>query len=177
VERVRTRLREYLGTRGWGSATLLREEAGILPMPWASGRGVGGALAIGYRGGLFHPGTGYSLARAALVAETFARVAASTERGALPRAAEDTLVELRLAWRSDDRFGRWLNRLAFCVVPGGWLRDGVFERVYRLPAAVLARFYAGRTSLFDRIAIATAPVTNSLFRRTERPLPLLGETP
>jgi lycopene beta-cyclase len=176
LERVRTRLRDCLRARGWANARLLREEAGILPMPWSSARGGRSSLAIGYRGGFFHPGTGYSLPRAALVADTLARLAAVTNLDGLRHATEKSLDALRSAWQTDDRFGRWLNWLAFRAVPGRWLRDLVFENVYRLPAQVLARFYAGRTSRRDRIAVATAPVALSFLQRTSRPLPLPGET-
>jgi hypothetical protein len=84
---------------------------------------------------------------------------------------------LRSSFATDDRFARLLNRLAFRFVPPARLRDRVFARVYGLPAATLARFYAGRTSLSDRLALAAAPAGLRLFRQPTEQRPLLGETP
>jgi lycopene beta-cyclase len=59
----RRRIAEYLDERGWKVASLLREEQGVLPMPW---RGppvqvdARGPILGGYQGGWFHPATGYS---------------------------------------------------------------------------------------------------------------------
>jgi hypothetical protein len=59
----------------------------------------------------------------------------------------------------------------------------VFSPVNRLPQATLERFYAGRTSVRDRLAIATAPTRLPFlpflpsFRPTPKRRPLLGENP
>lgn len=173
---VRARIDGYLRMRGVRKHTLVREEAGVLPMPWARRPG-DDALAIGYRGGFFHPGTGYSLPRAMLVADALARAAKAVPADRLAGAATQTLDGLRASFATDDRFARLLNRLAFRWVPPERLRDRVFERVYQLPASTLARFYAGRTSWRDRFALASAPSGLRCFRRTTDPSPLLGETP
>jgi lycopene beta-cyclase len=177
---VRERLRAYLLAQGTARFALVREEAGVLPMPWARpARAASQAdrLAIGYRGGFFHPGTGYSLPRAVLVAERLARLAAGGPTAQLAATVARALQDLRAAWRPDDRFARLLNRLAFQWVSEGHLRDGVFAPVYGLPADVLARFYAGRTSLGDRLAIAGAPARARLFHQTAQQTPPLGEMP
>ena len=173
---ARERLREHLAARGIARFEQVREEGGILPMPWAEAeRPAGDATAIGYRGGFFHPGTGYSLPRAVLVAERLARLAGSVQSGGLAPAAAESLRALRIAWAADDRFARLLNRLAFRLVPPTRLRDAVFSTVYRLPAPVLSRFYAGRTRLRDRLALAAAPTRIPFLRHAaEQPL-LFGE--
>jgi lycopene beta-cyclase len=174
---LRLRLGDYLRARGVSRYTLVREEAGVLPMPWAKSPETRDGLAIGYRGGFFHPGTGYSLPRALLVADALACTAATVPAAKLAQAAKQTLRALRRAFATDDRFARLLNRLAFRFVPPARLRDRVFARVYGLPAPMLARFYAGRTLLRDRIALATAPSGLRLFRQPTAQSPLLGETP
>jgi lycopene beta-cyclase len=175
---VRTRLRDYLRANGITDFALVREEAGILPMPWGRPRReASDTLAVGYRGGLFHPGTGYSLGRAARVAHRIASVLQEPPVGERTRSVHDALTGLRRAWSVDDRFARLLNRLAFNLVPPTWLRQHVFARVYRLPQATLDRFYAGRTSLRDRLALATAPLRIPLSLASERHVPLLGENP
>jgi lycopene beta-cyclase len=180
---VRERLRAHLLARSLTRFTLMREEAGVLPMPWTrpSGRArpssTPGPFAIGYRGGFFHPGTGYSLSRAALVADRVATLAAAVPTPQLAATVARALRDLRASLRGDDGFARLLNRLAFQLVPASRLRDRVFAPVYRLPAAVLARFYAGRTSWGDRLAIAAAPAGLRLSRPNPQQRPLLGETP
>jgi lycopene beta-cyclase len=141
----RTRLREgilgYLGERGLRVAAVLREEEGVLPLP---GRGapVHTPAAIGYRGGWFHPTTGYSLPVAARVAVAIA---------ALDRWADAPaeLARLAPAHRAQARFCERLNELMFRAVPGAGRRD-IFERFYRLPRPTIERFYALGTSRWDR---------------------------
>ncbi len=176
VETVRERLGRYLQERGIRRYTLVREEAGVLPMPWSK-TGPGDALAIGYRGGFFHPATGYSLPRAVIVADALADVAARVPVAGLAKAAKKALAGLRSSFAANDRFGRLLNRLAFRVVPPTRLRDGVFAYVYELPAAELARFYAGRSSLRDRISLAMAPSGLRRLRYDTGRRPLLGQSP
>ena len=186
---VGQRLHAYLAAKSIADFTIVREESGVLPMPWAKpspphGRSPEDALAIGYRGGFFHPGTGYSLGRAAVVAHRVAEIARDTGGAELEQCVRNGLEHLRAMWAKDDDFSRLLNRLAFGLVPASWLREQVFSPVYRLPQAALARFYAGRTRVRDRLAIATAPIRlphlpflASFARPTARRFPLLGENP
>jgi lycopene beta-cyclase len=177
LESLRARLDAYLRERGVGRYVLVREEAGVLPMPWRKASAGEQPLAIGYRGGFYHPGTGYSLPRAVLVADALARTATTVPAEGFARAAKHVLSDLRSSFSVDDRFARLLNRLAFRFVPPARLRDRVFSRVYGLPAPTLARFYAGRTSLSDRLALAAAPSGLRLFQKPTEQRPLLGETP
>jgi lycopene beta-cyclase len=175
---ARARLGDYLRANGITDFAVVREEAGILPMPWRRPRReASDTLAVGYRGGFFQPATGYSLGRAARVAHRIARVVQEAPLGERTHAVHDALTALRAAWSADDRFARLLNRLAFNLVPPAWLRQHVFARVYRLPQATLDRFYAGRTSLRDRLALATAPLRLPIAFASERHVPLLGENP
>jgi lycopene beta-cyclase len=175
---VRARLGDYLRANGITDFAVVREEAGALPMPWGRPRRpVDDTLAVGYRGGFFQPATGYSLGRAARVAHRIARVLQETSVAERTHAVHDALTELRDHWTVDDRFARLLNRLAFTLVPPTWLRQHVFARVYRLPQVTLDRFYAGRTSLRDRLALATAPLRIPIAFASKRHVPLLGENP
>lgn len=175
-EAARTRLHAHLHASGITSFTRVREELGVLPMPWAAPEVTPSALAIGYRGGFFHPGTGYSLPRAAVVAERIAAVVSEGDDD-LPTAVARSLGELRASWEPSDRFARLLNQLAFRLVPEAWLRDAVFARVYRLAEPLLARFYAGRTTRRDRLALAAAPLRLPLSAARTSHAPLLGELP
>jgi lycopene beta-cyclase len=175
---ARVRIAAYLRDNAIADYRVCREESGVLPMPWAGPRrATEESLAIGYRGGFFHPGTGYSLARGALVAQRIADVVRATSTELRAQAVANALAECRDRWAVDDRFSRLLNRLAFTVVPPDWLRRHVFERVYRLPQPTLERFYAGRTSPGDRIALAVAPLRIPLLSSTPPHRPFLGENP
>jgi lycopene beta-cyclase len=169
----RARVRAYLAERGVRDFTVAREESAILPMPWAKGD-LADPLAIGYRGGFFHPATGYSLGQAVQVAQ---RIALSIAQSGPARApVAETLRDLRKAHRRDHRFARILNFLAFRLIPGAQRRDLVMSAVYRMSESLLARFYAGRQTGWDRLAmlLATARLLPSA---PISPRPLIGENP
>ena len=150
--RLRERVDDYLRTTGFKTWRVLREESGVLPMPW-TGRAPAtlAPLRTGGAGGWFHPATGYSFPVALRLALAIAAV--EPER-AIPAAAS---LARRLSWRL--RFARSLNRLLFRAVrPANRWR--VFRRLYRsLPDTALARFYAMEFSAADaaRILVGRPP--------------------
>lgn len=145
LARMRERVSEYLEARGVGRFAVLREESGVLPMPW-SGGGVltpddSGPILGGYAGGWFHPATGYSFPMAVRLALTIARSKPEETRHAIATLAG------RARWRQ--RFARFLNLLLFRVVVPEQ-RWQVFRRLYRdMPDAVMARFYAMEFTPYD----------------------------
>jgi lycopene beta-cyclase len=146
-EPLRQRLSDYCRARGLRIARVLREEAGVLPLPFeVQGEAPSGSpFVIGYRGGWFHPLTGYSLPVAVRVA---AAIAAEPEVAAVTAA-------LRSLW--DDhvhqaRFCGWLARVMFQALPPD-NRWELLARFYRLPPDTIARFYALRMTLGDRVRL------------------------
>ena len=95
---------------------------------------------------MFHPLTSYSLPDAVRTAGWLAREAPLDGRlGTAMRArAEDH-------WRGG-RFDRLLTRMLFRAAEPPQ-RYRVLERFYRLPAPLIARFYAGRSTWLDRARI------------------------
>lgn len=164
--KLRSRIGDYLGSTIAGSWSVVREESGVLPMPWAGGEVAldrGGPLVAGYAGGWFHPATGYSFPLAARLALAIARV--PTER------AFDAAATLARRTAPRQRFGRLLNRLLFTAVTPTQ-RWQVFRRLYRsLPDALMARFYALEYGLLDacRLLIGWPPPLSPsrLFHRPE----------
>lgn len=67
--------------------------------------------------------------------------------GGLARCLAATALAL---WR-DRGFNRWLNRILFAAEPPERYR--VLEHFCRLDPAVIARFYAGRSALADKLRI------------------------
>jgi lycopene beta-cyclase len=126
---------------------VVREEVGVLPMPWTQPRSsaLASPLRAGYQGGFFHPATGYSFPCAVRLA---CHVAAHVHGDVLGREL-DALVREH---RAQARYAYALNRLLFhCFAPDAmW---NVFARFYRLPEPLIHRFYALALSRLDRARI------------------------
>lgn len=148
-----TRIDDYAAANGWQVIEAGREETGVLPVAmggdfaayWDS---TGGDVAkLGVRAGLFHPTTGYSLPdaiRAAGMIATQADVAG-------PALAAATRTFAARTWNERD-FYRLLDRMLFRAAEPAE-RYKVLERFYRLDAGLVGRFYAGRSTLFDKARI------------------------
>ncbi|MCW2412971.1 MULTISPECIES: lycopene beta-cyclase CrtY [unclassified Sphingobium] len=149
------RIAAYAQAQGWEGAARGHSETGVLPVCmggdfarlWeAESPGVAKA---GLRGGFFHALTGYSLPDAV--------------RNALAIAAMDDLsgpalhqaMRARGAahWRGQAYY-RMLSRLLFHAAEPQE-RWRVLARFYRLDPSLIARFYAGQSTLFDKLRVLT----------------------
>ena len=152
--RLRANIAAYAAARGWHIAALLREERGALPITlagdlhayWAE---LAGQPCSGLRAGLFHSTTGYSLAHAARLAE---RIAGQPDLGA-PALFRAIRAEAASQWRAQGFF-RLLNRMLF-LAGSADQRWRVMQRFYRLPAPLIAHFYAGAPTLADKLRIVS----------------------
>ena len=149
---MRNEIARYAESMGWRIKHTEREEEGVLPVVmggdidayWSAAPGVPRS---GIRAGLFHYVTGYSLPEAVGLADEIAA------RPGVPSADLYRQVRnrSRTLWRRG-RFYRLLNRMLFrAAVPDQRYR--VLQHFYRLPEDLVHRFYAGRTTLFDRFRI------------------------
>ena len=142
----------YARQKGWDIVEIMREEHGVLPIGlggdiealWDDAAGVARS---GMRAALFHPTTGYSLPDAVRLAD---RIASQRDLGA------DALFRLTRAhsvrcW-ADAGFYRLLDRLLFRAAEPE-TRYRLLERFYGLPTGLIARFYAGRSTLFDKLRV------------------------
>ncbi|MGH6613044.1 lycopene beta-cyclase CrtY [Sphingomonas sp.] len=149
------RIDAYVAAKEWQVDRLVREEAGVLPVAmggdfeeyWRSG---GNRVAkIGMRAGLFHPTTGYSLPDAVRIA---ALVSNSTDLTG--KVLHDlTYHHARARWR-ERGFYRLLDKMLFRAAEPEE-RYRILERFYRLPPALIGRFYAGRSTMTDKARILT----------------------
>ncbi|ODP37651.1 lycopene beta-cyclase CrtY [Sphingomonas turrisvirgatae] len=147
------RIDAWTQARGLAVEHIAREEVGALPVTmggdfeayWISG---GNRVAkAGMRAGLFHPVTGYSLPDAVRLASLIART--SDLSGA---ALHDlTLGYARKQWKARGYY-RMLSRMLFRAAEPAE-RYRILERFYRLDAGLIARFYAGQSSLLDRARV------------------------
>lgn len=147
VPAIRAGIVEYAERIGLDVTGVAREEVGALPLPLEYGFAPSyeAPLVAGYRGGFFHPTTGYSFP----VAVRLARHVATAEPDDLFGSAWRTLVDRH---GRQVRFGLLLNRLLFGATPEHHRRD-VLERFHRLPEATIRRFYALETTASDRARV------------------------
>jgi lycopene beta-cyclase len=155
VASLESALERYARHRGWSVAACERRECGVLPIAlsgdidrfWAER--VPGVPAVGMRGALFHPTTGYSLPEAARTAEL---VAAAPRLESRPLAAAIEAHSRRLWQRRG--FYRGLNRMLF-LAAAPEQRFAVLQRFYHLSQPLVERFYADRLTLADKVRILT----------------------
>ncbi|HVI98249.1 MAG TPA: lycopene beta-cyclase CrtY [Sphingomonas sp.] len=149
------RIGAYAAGQGWTVKQVAREEAGALPVVldgdfeayWQSG-GHNVAKA-GMRAGLFHPTTGYSLPDAVRTAALIAR-----QRDYSGTALCDLLHGVAKRTWEQRRFYRMLARMLFRAAEPQ-MRYKVLDRFYRLDPALVGRFYAGRSTIGDKMRILT----------------------
>lgn len=152
---VAARIDAYVAARGWTATRETRAEAGVLPVTiagdfeayWRSG---GNKVAkAGMRSGMFQPATGYSLPDAIRLATAVAN--APDVSGA---ALHDlTHAHAKATWRRGGYY-RMLNAMLFRAADPD-RRYQVIERFYRLGPELVQRFYAGRSTAYDKARILT----------------------
>jgi lycopene beta-cyclase len=164
VPALRERILAYVEAAGLPGGRVVREETGVLPVAisgdvdrlLAAG---GTAPKLGMRGGFFHPTTGYSLPDAVRLAGLIAR-APHLDAPSVRKLVEG---EARRRWRRGG-FYRMLNRMLFDAARPDE-RYKVLQRFYRLPPALIGRFYAGESNAFDKLRILSGkppvPITRA----------------
>jgi lycopene beta-cyclase len=143
---------DYAATHFGQPAEVLREERGVLPMPWQESEFdvTARPLSAGYRAGLFHPVTGYSFP----IALRYALALADSDFDALAARPHDRspLSDFARAYGEQRPFLRLLTKLLFtCFAPNE--RFGVLEHFYRLPESLIERFYAAELTTLDRARV------------------------
>jgi lycopene beta-cyclase len=154
VEAVRQRVLAYAAAQRWRVTPANRMEAGVLPVVvggdldayWAS---TGAGAKAGMRAGLFHPTTGYSLPDAVRLAAAIAR-APDLSANNLERL---TWEHARTAWGGRG-FYRMLDTMLFRAARPDE-RYRIMERFYTLPEPLIGRFYAGQSTLADKLRVLT----------------------
>ncbi|MEO5640569.1 MAG: lycopene beta-cyclase CrtY [Sphingomicrobium sp.] len=142
------RIATFAAAQGWEVAAPNHIETGILPVLmggdfkrfWPATDQLARA---GARAALFQPLTSYSLPDAVRFAVWFASQP--------DLAAADTRAYALHHWRSGGYYRLLSKMLLRAAEPPERYR--VLERFYRLPAPLIERFYAGRSTLADRIRI------------------------
>lgn len=144
---IRAEILTYARSLGLAIRGVVREEAGVLPIPGRALANPGrepGLVRAGYRGGFFHPTTGYSFPLAVRVARAVAESS--------PETLSERLLELARGEARQQRYAAWLNRMLFAAFAPE-RRFGALEHFYRLPAPTVRRFYALELTHLDRARI------------------------
>lgn len=167
---------DYALQQGWRVDGVVREEHGALPITLggdidafcAEGAGV---PRIGLRAALFHATTGYSFAEAVRTADAIAAHGITDSTSLYRFLTKRT----RDHWRAQG-YWRLLNRMLFIAAQPDKRRD-VMGRFYRLREPLIERFYAGRSTWFDKARILTGkppvaigPALRCLSERSARAL-------
>jgi len=152
-DKIRGRIEAYLALRGWTGGVAEREESGVLPIALSDDvqafwRGSGARVAkLGVRGGFFHPSTGYALADAVQAA-----ILLSEQRDFAGAKLHDLFEsEVGQLWRKRE-FYRVFNAALFDAP--GWERRQIMDALYQLDGDLIARFYAGKLGVMDRMKIS-----------------------
>jgi len=152
---VAARVHAYAATQGWQIKRIIREEDGVLPI--AIDGDIEAHLAsfppgiapVGMAAGLFHPTTGYSFPDAVRLALHVAALP-DLSGAAIDRAVRDFAAA---TW-NERGFYRLLNKMLFRAGDPD-KRWKVLQRHYSLNDGLVARFYAGHSTLYDKMRILT----------------------
>ncbi len=158
------RIDRYCEGMGW-HGTILHGETGVLPVitggdfaAWQADGAADGVARAGAGGGFVHPLTSYTLPFAV---ETALVIAAEAELPGTQLAAV-LAARARAHW-GRMRFYRVLGKMLFgAATPDQRFR--IFERFYRLPQPLIERFYAGQSTVADRIRILSGKPPVSIVR-------------
>lgn len=152
------RIADWAKAQGMTATSAGREESGVLPVVtggdferfWPASDTIARA---GVRAGLFHPLTSFSLPDAVRFATWLAQKAPLDDR-----LGEAARARAKAHWRSG-WYDRLLARMLFKAA-GPRDRYRILQRYYTLPAPLIARFYAGRSTWADRarVLIGRPPV-------------------
>ncbi len=150
--RLSQRIADYAAAQGWHHHRIVHEETGVLPVVmsgdfdtfWPQRDTLARA---GTRGGFFHPLTSYSVPEAVRFAAWLAEAMPmpGAELGSATRRRAEEI------WKRT-AFDRGLARMLFDAADPPH-RYRIMEHFYRLPAGLIERFYAGRSTTIDRARI------------------------
>jgi lycopene beta-cyclase len=149
IENVKERILGYVKSQGWEVESVLREEAGALPLEMSSNfkNDPENEVSIGAASGLAHPVTGYT------TSSLFYQIEAGLKSDRFsPELFRENVLRAKREQAQQFRYFHLLNRMLFFAAEPKE-RYRVLERFYGLDAELIGRFYAGRLRLTDRARI------------------------
>lgn len=155
VMAVSARIADYASAKGWSVREIARTEMGVLPVVMAGDfdalwPAADDVARIGVRGGMFHATTGYSLPFAVAEALALPDMIERADNGG-PSLGAQMRARAKAHW-GRQAYYRLLSTMLFRAAPPE-LRYVIFQRFYRLSPQLVARFYAGASTIRDRLRI------------------------
>ena len=152
---IKAEILKYAALQNWSVESVVREEAGSLPLDLSPSKPVDlFPLALGAAAGLAHPVTGYTLP---VVLQQISTILKCPQ-------ADLNLWRQQLKLKNNKirrpySYFCFLNRMLFRAAQPDQ-RYEILQRFYRLPEALISRFYVGQTSVMDqfRILLGRPPV-------------------
>ncbi len=148
------RIDAYARENGWSDNAIVGHESGVLPVltggdfsAYQEEVRIPGVAVAGARGGFVHPLTSYTIS---IAVENALAIAADAD---LPGAQLAAMMEARARrhWRNTGYY-RLLGRFLFFAADPE-RRVNVFQRFYGLRKGLIERFYAARSTGFDRFRV------------------------
>ncbi|MFM7027939.1 MAG: lycopene beta-cyclase CrtY [Chakrabartia sp.] len=146
---LRARIAAYADARGWRGAKVISEETGSLPVIMGGSfadywRSTGSDIVkSGLRAGLCQPVTGYSLPDAVRLASLIA---------ANPDVSDAELIDYAAQKWRERGYYRMLDKMLFRAARPE-RRYQVLQRFYALSEGLIRRFYAGQSTLWDKLRL------------------------
>lgn len=156
VEQWRRGVEELIALKGWTISSIKRVEVGSLPIPFSSPYHERSNVVN--LSGIFHDVTGYSIADAFRVCDALTQSGTSSLNG-----FQLILSQYNTRQSSRRRYYRLLNRLMF-KASDKLNRYKMLQHFYHLPQASIERFYAGQSSLWDRLRVFIGKPPVSIWR-------------
>lgn len=155
VMSVTARIADYAQAKGWRVREIARTETGVLPVVMAGDFDAlwppqDDVARIGVGSGMFHATTGYSLPFAVAEALALPEMMERADKAG-PSLGAQMRARAKAHWRRQAYY-RLLSTMLFRAAEPEQ-RYLIFQRFYRLSPQLVARFYAGASSLADRLRI------------------------
>lgn len=156
VEVFEKRIYTEIQSRGWRVKNIVRREKGVLPIPYESFPRVQGLSLQG----IFHWVTGYSLPQAIRMVDAISSLPDLTQER-----IGKTISRIRQREEHSLKYFQLLNRMMFeAATPEK--RFIIFQHFYRMPEALIQRFYRGELLTEDKIKILSGkppvPLTKAM---------------
>ncbi len=147
IENIKAEILNYAKEMNWRIKQIKHVEKGSLPLDMYNLKSSEQINGLGAAAGLAHPVTGYTLP---IILQQIEAILAPLQIDF--NTSKKNLAQINQKLRKNFSFYRFLNRMMFkAATPNK--RYIILERFYTLSESLIQRFYAGKTTVLDRVRI------------------------
>ncbi|MBC7742016.1 MAG: lycopene beta-cyclase CrtY [Bdellovibrionaceae bacterium] len=147
IDQIKSEIEKYAQQMNWKISQIRHVEKGSLPLDMYKMKNKNNVNGLGAAAGLAHPVTGYTLP---LILQQIEAILKPTTIDL--KTSKNNLAHINQRLEKNFSFYRFLNRMMFnAALPEK--RYIILERFYTLSEGLIQRFYAGKTTGFDRVRI------------------------